>query len=334
MAERPRSLRAVAQLAGRVHPGGLPAPGQLLGALDPSSGRTLPARIALHLRPALIEDDADRSDDGTATRRRVLPGRARSRSGVPVGGGDDDDARRAAARRPGQVDPETLRQVARERAATSSADSPAYGELPERRSAARWHRRWSASAPTSSTASGRRGRPAPRARRPSPTSLRSGQHRGQRPDRRGGEVGNDRPRSRGDRRSTSRSSSRTSIHGTFDAIVTASIKQMDAYTELLKNVTKSRRRVHAATTCPRTTRATTWRRSTRTISQVDTSGDAPRLVPTPDANDGDDARLHEGPRPAAAGRRRSTRTPSSSSSSRPRASGWRSTGSTCSRRWC
>jgi hypothetical protein len=29
------------------------------------------------------------------------------------------------------------------------------------------------------------------------------------------------------------------IHGTFDAIVTSSIKQMDAYTELLKNVTKS-----------------------------------------------------------------------------------------------
>jgi len=29
------------------------------------------------------------------------------------------------------------------------------------------------------------------------------------------------------------------VHGTFDAIVTASIKQMDAYSELLKNVTKS-----------------------------------------------------------------------------------------------
>src|SRR6476619_5144048 len=29
------------------------------------------------------------------------------------------------------------------------------------------------------------------------------------------------------------------IHGTFDAIVTSSIKQMDAYTELLKNVTKT-----------------------------------------------------------------------------------------------
>ncbi|HEX3453495.1 MAG TPA: hypothetical protein VHS03_02635 [Gaiellaceae bacterium] len=75
------------------------------------------------------------------------------------------------------------------------------------------------------------------------------------------------------------------IQGTFGAIVTASIQQMNAYGELLKNVTKSVEeymRDNVSTNNARDYLAQQY----PDHLQVDTSGDQPKLTPTPAANDG------------------------------------------------
>jgi hypothetical protein len=74
------------------------------------------------------------------------------------------------------------------------------------------------------------------------------------------------------------------IHGTFDAIVTASIKQMDAYSELLKNVTKSLDEYMRDNVSENNARDYLAEKYPDQL-QVDTSSGAPRLSPTPNAND-------------------------------------------------
>ncbi len=73
------------------------------------------------------------------------------------------------------------------------------------------------------------------------------------------------------------------IHGTFDAIVTASIRQMDAYAELLKNVSKSvdaYMRDNVTENNARDYLAQQY----PDVLQVDTSGDKPVLKPTETAS--------------------------------------------------
>jgi hypothetical protein len=75
------------------------------------------------------------------------------------------------------------------------------------------------------------------------------------------------------------------IHGTFDAIVTASIKQMDAYSELLKNVTKSLEEYMRDNVSENSARGFLADKYPEAL-QVDTSGGAPKLTPAPGANSG------------------------------------------------
>jgi hypothetical protein len=74
------------------------------------------------------------------------------------------------------------------------------------------------------------------------------------------------------------------IHGTFDAIVTASIKQMDAYAELLKNVTKSLDEYMRDNVSENNARDYLADKYPDHV-QVDTAGPAPKLVPKPNATD-------------------------------------------------
>ena len=74
------------------------------------------------------------------------------------------------------------------------------------------------------------------------------------------------------------------IHGTFDAIVTASIKQMDAYSELLKNVTKSLDEYMRDNVSENNARDYLAQKYPDQL-QVDTTSGAPKLQPTPNAND-------------------------------------------------
>jgi hypothetical protein len=73
------------------------------------------------------------------------------------------------------------------------------------------------------------------------------------------------------------------IHGTFDAIVTASIKQMDAYAELLKNVTKSLDEYMRDNVSENNARDYLAQKYPDSLN-VDTSGGAPKLTPAPNAN--------------------------------------------------
>jgi hypothetical protein len=75
------------------------------------------------------------------------------------------------------------------------------------------------------------------------------------------------------------------IHGTFDAIVTASIKQMDAYSELLKNVTKSLEEYMRDNVSENNARDYLAEKYPDQL-QVDTTGGTPKLTPTPNANSG------------------------------------------------
>ncbi len=68
------------------------------------------------------------------------------------------------------------------------------------------------------------------------------------------------------------------IHGTFDAIVTSSIKQMDAYTELLKNVTKSVDEYMRDNVTPNNARDFLAQQYPDLLD-VDTTGQQPKLVP-------------------------------------------------------
>lgn len=68
------------------------------------------------------------------------------------------------------------------------------------------------------------------------------------------------------------------IHGTFDAIVTSSIKQMDAYTELLKNVTKSVDEYMRDNVTPNNARDFLGQQYPDHFD-VDTTGEQPKLVP-------------------------------------------------------
>jgi len=68
------------------------------------------------------------------------------------------------------------------------------------------------------------------------------------------------------------------IHGTFDAIVTSSIKQMDAYTELLKNVTKSVEEYMRDNVTPNNARDFLAGQYPDHFG-VDTAGGQPKLVP-------------------------------------------------------
>jgi hypothetical protein len=73
------------------------------------------------------------------------------------------------------------------------------------------------------------------------------------------------------------------IHGTFDAIVTASIKQMDAYSELLKNVTKSLDEYMRDNVTENNARDYLAGKYPDALS-VDTSGGAPKLAPAASAS--------------------------------------------------
>ena len=73
------------------------------------------------------------------------------------------------------------------------------------------------------------------------------------------------------------------IHGTFDAIVTASIKQMDAYSELLKNVTKSLDEYMRDNVSENNARDYLAGKYPDALS-VDASGGTPKLTPAPNAN--------------------------------------------------
>jgi len=75
------------------------------------------------------------------------------------------------------------------------------------------------------------------------------------------------------------------IHGTFDAIVTASIKQMDAYSELLKNVTKSVDEYMRDNVSENNAKDYLAQKYPDHLG-VDTSGGTPKLTPKPDAADG------------------------------------------------
>jgi hypothetical protein len=68
------------------------------------------------------------------------------------------------------------------------------------------------------------------------------------------------------------------IHGTFDAIVTSSIKQMDAYTELMKNVTKTLDEYMRDNVTPNNARDFLAQQYPDHLG-VDTTGGQPKLVP-------------------------------------------------------
>jgi hypothetical protein len=68
------------------------------------------------------------------------------------------------------------------------------------------------------------------------------------------------------------------VHGTFDAIVTASIKQMDAYSELLKNVTKSVEEYEKDNVSENNARDYLAQKYPDHVA-VDTSGGTPKLQP-------------------------------------------------------
>ncbi len=74
------------------------------------------------------------------------------------------------------------------------------------------------------------------------------------------------------------------IHGTFDAIVTASIRQMDAYGDLLKNVTKSVGEYMRDNVTENNARDYLAQQYPDQL-QVDTSGDKPKLKPKDGAGD-------------------------------------------------
>lgn len=75
------------------------------------------------------------------------------------------------------------------------------------------------------------------------------------------------------------------IHGTFDAIVTASIKQMDAYADLLKNVTKSVGQYAQDNISSNNARDYLAQQYPDHLA-VDTSGDAPKLKPKDSGDSG------------------------------------------------
>lgn len=74
------------------------------------------------------------------------------------------------------------------------------------------------------------------------------------------------------------------IHGTFDAIVTASIRQMDAYSTLLKNVTKSVDSYMRDNVTQNNARDYLAQQYPDYL-EVDTSGDSPTLKPKDSASD-------------------------------------------------
>src|SRR5262245_28133427 len=73
------------------------------------------------------------------------------------------------------------------------------------------------------------------------------------------------------------------IHGTFDAIVTASIKQMDAYAELLKNVAKSLDEYMRDNVSENNARDYLAQKYPDSL-HVDTGSGTPKLIPAPTAS--------------------------------------------------